>query len=59
MAEPLEIRSLATRAADDAAANGPVEWVAPDALGPRVAGLVADNGRFVTLVGLDERSVGG
>jgi Ni,Fe-hydrogenase III large subunit/Ni,Fe-hydrogenase III component G len=36
-----------------------VEWVTPDALGPRSAALIADGGRFVMLVGLDERSVGG
>jgi Ni,Fe-hydrogenase III large subunit/Ni,Fe-hydrogenase III component G len=38
---------------------GAVEWVAPEALGPRVADLVAQGGRFVMVVGLDERSVGG
>lgn len=36
-----------------------IEPVAPDVLGTRVAQLVGDGGRFVTLVGLDERSVGG
>jgi Ni,Fe-hydrogenase III large subunit/Ni,Fe-hydrogenase III component G len=36
-----------------------LERVAPEALGPRVAELIADGGRFVMLVGLDERSVGG
>ncbi len=59
MAEPLEVALPATRAADGATANGPVEWVAPDALGARVAGLIADSGQLVMLVGLDERSVGG
>jgi Ni,Fe-hydrogenase III large subunit/Ni,Fe-hydrogenase III component G len=39
--------------------NGAFDWVSPDALGPRVAELVADGGRFIMLVGLDERSVGG
>ncbi|MBI2781281.1 MAG: NADH-quinone oxidoreductase subunit C [Chloroflexi bacterium] len=37
----------------------PVEHIAPVALGPRVAELIADGGHFVMLVGLDERSVGG
>jgi Ni,Fe-hydrogenase III large subunit/Ni,Fe-hydrogenase III component G len=37
----------------------PVEWVEAESLGPRVAELVAVGGRFVMLVGLDERSVGG
>jgi Ni,Fe-hydrogenase III large subunit len=59
VAEPLEVALPATRAADGATANGPVEWVAPDALGARVAGLIADSGQLVMLVGLDERSVGG
>ena len=59
MAEPIEIASPAARAAAEESANGPIEWVASDALGARVAGLVADGGRFVMLVGLDERSVGG
>lgn len=40
-------------------ALGIVESVVPDALGPRVLELMADGGRFVMLVGLDERSVGG
>ncbi|MBF6605204.1 MAG: NADH-quinone oxidoreductase subunit C [Chloroflexi bacterium] len=35
------------------------EWVAPDDLGKRVRSLVDVGGRFVMLVGLDERSVGG
>ena len=35
-----------------------VERVAPDALGTRVAELLGNGGRFVMLVGLDERSVG-
>jgi Ni,Fe-hydrogenase III component G len=36
-----------------------VERVAPAALGRRVAELLAHGGRFVMLVGLDERSIGG
>ena len=36
-----------------------LERVEPDALGARVAGLLEAGGRFVMLVGLDERSVGG
>jgi Ni,Fe-hydrogenase III large subunit/Ni,Fe-hydrogenase III component G len=36
-----------------------LEWVAPDALGPRVANLINEGGRFVMIVGLDERSIGG
>jgi Ni,Fe-hydrogenase III large subunit/Ni,Fe-hydrogenase III component G len=32
--------------------------VAPDALGPRVAHLLTEGGRFVMVVGLDNRSVG-
>jgi Ni,Fe-hydrogenase III large subunit/Ni,Fe-hydrogenase III component G len=40
-------------------ASAAVELVSPDALGPRVAQLVADGGQFIMLVGLDERSVGG
>ena len=62
MAEPfatMNATSVTMSAAGANAPNGPVEWVAPDALGPRVADLVADSGRFVMLVGLDERSVGG
>ena len=50
------------RVADaEAAVSGPnsVELVPPETLGPRVAQLVAGGGRFVMLVGLDERSVGG
>jgi Ni,Fe-hydrogenase III large subunit/Ni,Fe-hydrogenase III component G len=39
--------------------GAPVEWVEAESLGPRVADLVAVGGRFVMLVGLDERSVGG
>jgi Ni,Fe-hydrogenase III large subunit/Ni,Fe-hydrogenase III component G len=42
-----------------AASDRAVEWVAPDALAPRVADEVAAGGRFVMVVGLDERSVGG
>jgi Ni,Fe-hydrogenase III large subunit/Ni,Fe-hydrogenase III component G len=41
------------------AGAAPVHPVAPSALGPRVAELVEAGGRFVMLVGLDERSVGG
>ncbi|TAK00904.1 MAG: NADH-quinone oxidoreductase subunit F [Chloroflexota bacterium] len=37
----------------------PVEGVAPDALGSRVAECIEAGGRFAMLVGLDERSVGG
>ena len=37
----------------------PLEFVEPTALGSRVAALVEAGGRFVMLVGLDERSVGG
>jgi Ni,Fe-hydrogenase III large subunit/Ni,Fe-hydrogenase III component G len=48
-----------TGAPSATASAGTVEWVAPDALGPRVADLIAEGGRFVMLVGLDERSVGG
>jgi Ni,Fe-hydrogenase III large subunit/Ni,Fe-hydrogenase III component G len=59
VAEQFETGSLATRASDETAGNEPVEWVAPDALGARVAGFVADGGQFVMLIGLDERSVGG
>jgi Ni,Fe-hydrogenase III component G len=33
--------------------------VAPDALGPRLADELTAGGRFVMLIGLDERSVGG
>ena len=36
-----------------------VETVSADALAARVADTVADGGRFVTLLGLDERSLGG
>jgi Ni,Fe-hydrogenase III large subunit/Ni,Fe-hydrogenase III component G len=36
-----------------------VETVAPDALAARVADTLAAGGRFVMLLGLDERSVGG
>jgi Ni,Fe-hydrogenase III large subunit/Ni,Fe-hydrogenase III component G len=36
-----------------------VQRIAPTALGPRIAELVEGGGRFVMLVGLDERSVGG
>jgi len=36
-----------------------VEPVAPDVLRARVCELIDDGGRFVTLVGLDERSIGG
>ncbi|HEX2753916.1 MAG TPA: NADH-quinone oxidoreductase subunit C [Candidatus Limnocylindrales bacterium] len=39
--------------------DGVVELVDPEALGPRVADLVAAGGRHVMLLGLDERSVGG
>ncbi len=38
---------------------GAIELVESETLGSRVAGLVSDGGRFVMLVGLDERSVGG
>ena len=41
------------------AADGALEWVAPDALGPRVRDLIGDGARFIMVVGLDERSVGG
>jgi Ni,Fe-hydrogenase III large subunit/Ni,Fe-hydrogenase III component G len=41
------------------APSATVERVAPAALGRRVAELLADGGRFVMLVGLDERSIGG
>jgi Ni,Fe-hydrogenase III large subunit/Ni,Fe-hydrogenase III component G len=62
VAEPVEARGAApvgSRQAGAAALNGAIEWVAPDALGPSVADVVAAGGRFVMLVGLDERSVGG
>ena len=36
-----------------------VQHVDPQALGERVAALVAEGGRFVTLVGLDDRAIGG
>ena len=36
-----------------------VERVAPEGFGPRVVDMLVDGGRFVMLVGLDERSVGG
>jgi Ni,Fe-hydrogenase III large subunit/Ni,Fe-hydrogenase III component G len=53
--ESTTIASTAERHPTDAA----IEWVAPDALGVRVADLTAQGGRFVMVVGLDERSVGG
>ncbi len=62
MAEPGVPPSAAGGTALPAGAGpalGTVERVAPEALGPRVAALLADGGRFVMLVGLDERSVGG
>jgi Ni,Fe-hydrogenase III large subunit/Ni,Fe-hydrogenase III component G len=62
VAEPfatLNTMSVSTGAAGATVPNGTVEWVAPDALGPRVVDLVTQGGRFVMLVGLDERSVGG
>jgi len=62
VAEPAETTSPASITSSRAGAtplNGAFEWVAPDALGPRVADLVAEGGRFVMIVGLDERSVGG
>jgi Ni,Fe-hydrogenase III large subunit/Ni,Fe-hydrogenase III component G len=39
--------------------SSPVESVAPAALGARVADLIDAGGRFVMIVGLDERSIGG
>lgn len=45
-------------ARDQLLPTGTVERVAPEALGPRVAELLAGGGRFVMLVGLDQRSVG-
>jgi Ni,Fe-hydrogenase III large subunit/Ni,Fe-hydrogenase III component G len=36
-----------------------VESVAAELLGPRVADVIADGGRFVMLLGLDDRSLGG
>jgi Ni,Fe-hydrogenase III large subunit/Ni,Fe-hydrogenase III component G len=39
--------------------GGVIEHVAADVLAAAVAGHVADRGRFVMLVGLDERSMGG
>jgi Ni,Fe-hydrogenase III large subunit/Ni,Fe-hydrogenase III component G len=39
--------------------TAPVDRVPPDALGARLADELAAGGRFVMLVGLDERSVGG
>jgi len=60
VAEPVESTpSIIPGPAGAAFMNGAPEWVAPDALGPRVADLVAEGGRFVMVVGLDERSVGG
>ena len=62
MAEPPETGGAAPVASGQARAaarDGAVEPVAPDALGPRVADTVAAGGRFVMLVGLDERGVGG
>ena len=40
-------------------AIGTVEMVAPESLGSRVAQLVSAGGQLATLVGLDDRSVGG
>jgi Ni,Fe-hydrogenase III large subunit/Ni,Fe-hydrogenase III component G len=45
--------------AGSAGVDEAVDWVAPEGLGTRVADLVAEGGRFVMVVGLDERSVGG
>ena len=69
MAEPLEARGAAPLSwgrSPAACRNGAgepepgePESVDPVALGPRVADAVAAGGRFVMLVGLDERSVGG
>ena len=39
--------------------NGALAWVAPETLRSRVAELIAEGGRFVMIVGLDERAVGG
>jgi len=58
VAEPFEIGPLAASVADETAGSGPVERVAPDALGPRVAELADAGGQFVMLIGLDERSIG-
>ena len=41
------------------AGNGAHAWIAADGLGPRVADLIAEGGRFVMVLGLDERSIGG
>jgi Ni,Fe-hydrogenase III large subunit/Ni,Fe-hydrogenase III component G len=41
------------------APSGTVMSVAPAELGPRAAGVAEAGGRFVMLVGLDERSIGG
>jgi Ni,Fe-hydrogenase III large subunit/Ni,Fe-hydrogenase III component G len=38
--------------------HGTLEWIGAEALGQRVADLVDGGGRFVMVVGLDERSVG-
>ena len=38
--------------------HGTLEWIGAEALGQRVADLVDEGGRFVMVVGLDERSVG-
>jgi formate hydrogenlyase subunit 5 len=38
--------------------HGPLEWIGAESLGQRVADLVDEGGRFVMVVGLDERSVG-
>ena len=56
MAEPAVTvtSSLATAGPED----GPLEWIGAEALGQRVADLVDEGGRFVMVVGLDERSVG-
>jgi len=60
VAEPVaSTASVTSSPAGATALDGAFEWVAPDALGPRTGDLVAEGGRFVMVVGLDERSVGG